>query len=250
VEFKKGRASDSVVGQTLHYMSFGQGQLAEENQGDIAMSVNLNPDKALIFRIVHVANVAWILEHGGLFCRNSPKQDPNYLNIGNLELIDKRSKHRVPIPPGGTLSDYVPFYFTPFSIMMYNIKTGYGSITKRENKDITIFVSSIHRLKELGLLFVFTNQHAYAVRTDYYSRVEDLNRVDWPLLQSRNFKTDDADPGKQLRYQAEALVHHHVPLKALVGVGCHNPIVKQHLDDLLLASGQQIDVKSTPTWYF
>jgi hypothetical protein len=74
--------------------------------------------------------------------------------------------------------------------------------------------------------------------------------VDWELLRSRNFKTDDADPGKQLRYQVEALVHRHMPLNALLGIGCHDSTVKQRLDSLLLASGQQIDVKSTPTWYF
>jgi adenine-specific DNA-methyltransferase len=28
------------------------------------MSLNLNPEKALIFRIVHVANVPWMLVHG------------------------------------------------------------------------------------------------------------------------------------------------------------------------------------------
>jgi len=27
------------------------------------MSVNLNPEKALIFPIVHLANVPWILDH-------------------------------------------------------------------------------------------------------------------------------------------------------------------------------------------
>ncbi len=214
------------------------------------MSVNLNPEKALIFRIVHVANVPWILEHGGLFSRNSPVQDPSYVNIGSTELIDKRSRRMVPVSPGGTLSDYVAFYFTPFSMMMYKIKTGHGGITQRQNKDIIIFVSSIHRLKDHGLPFLFTNQHAYPPNTDFYSEVGELNRVDWPLLQSRNFKTDDDDPGKQLRYQAEALVYQHVPLKALVGIGCHDSGVKHHLDDLLLASGQQIDVKSTPTWYF
>lgn len=186
------------------------------------MSVNLNPEKALIFRIVHMANVPWILEHGGLFSRNSPEQDLNYVNIGSTELIDKRSRRMVPVSPGGTLSDYVAFYFTPFSMMMYKIKTGHGGITQRQNKDIIIFVSSIHRLKEHGLPFLFTNQHAYPPNTDFYSQVEDLNRVDWPLLQSRNFKTDDTDPGRQLRYQAEALVYQHVPLKALVGIGCHD----------------------------
>lgn len=32
---------------------------------------DLNPEKAFIFRIVHVANVPWILEHGGL--RDGPQ---------------------------------------------------------------------------------------------------------------------------------------------------------------------------------
>ena len=51
---------------------------------------------------------------------------PACRNIGNVDLIDKRSKRDVPVPPDGTLSDHVPFYFTPFSIIMFNIRTGYG----------------------------------------------------------------------------------------------------------------------------
>lgn len=211
---------------------------------------DLNPAKALIFRIVHVANVPWILEHGGLHCRNSTELDPNYVNIGNVSLIDKRARRQVPIQPGGTLSDYVPFYFTPFSIMMYNIKTGYGSIVRRENRDIVIFVSSIHRLHELERPFVFTNQHAYAVDTEFYDDINDLKQIDWPLLQRRDFKTDDSDPGKQLRYQAEALVHQRLPLEAVLGIGCHNDTVKQNLDRLLDQSGQKFLTKTTSNWYF
>jgi ssDNA thymidine ADP-ribosyltransferase, DarT len=214
------------------------------------MAVSVNAEKALIFRIVHVANVPWILDHGGLHCRNSPEQDPNYVNIGSVDLIDKRSRRTVPIPPGGTLSDYVPFYFTPFSIMIYNIHTGYGGITKRENRDIVIFVSSIHRLRELGLPFLFTNQHAYPVDTDYYDRIESLDQVDWPLLQSRSFKTDDADPGKQSRYQAEALVHDRAPLEALTGLACVNSTVQAGLIQLIEERDQTLDVKVTPNWYF
>lgn len=159
------------------------------------MSMNLNPEKALIFRIVHVANVPWILQHG-MHCRSAANQDQNYVNIGSASLVDKRSRRVVPIPPGGTLSDYVPFYFTPFSIMTFNIKTGYGGITKRDNTDIIIFVSSIHRLRKLRLSFVFTNQHAYSIDTMFYSEIEDLQNIDWTLLQNRDFKTNDADPGK------------------------------------------------------
>ena len=210
---------------------------------------NLNPEKALIVRIAHVDCVPWILDHG-LHCRNSPEQDPHYVNIGSIALIDKRSRHVVPMAPGGTLSDYVPFYFTPFSIMMYNIHTGYGGITRRANQDIVIFVSSLHRVHQLGLPFVFTNQHAYAAGTDYFDDLAQLPRVDWPLLQSRNFKTSDADPGRQLRYQAEALIHRQVPLAALSGMGCHNDAVRQKLESWIAARGLALTVKTTSTWFF
>lgn len=149
------------------------------------MSVNLNPEKSLIFRIVHVDNVPWILDHDGLQCRNSPEQNPNYVDIGNPDLIDKRSRHHVPIAPRGTLSDYVPFYFTPFSMMLYNIHTGYGGVPQRENREIVIFVSSIHRLVELGIPFVFTNQHAYAAGTDFHADVARLDRIDCEAATSK-----------------------------------------------------------------
>ncbi|PKO16005.1 DUF4433 domain-containing protein [candidate division BRC1 bacterium HGW-BRC1-1] len=213
------------------------------------MSKSINPEKALIFRIVHLRNVEWIFQHG-LYCRNSETHDPNYVNIGNIDLIDKRAKRLVPIPPGGTLSDYVPFYFTPFSIMMYNIKTGYGGITKRENCDIVIFVSSIQRLRELGLPFLFTNQHAYLVDTEFMGRDGDLGAIDWALLQNRDFETDYHDPGKQARYQAEALVHNHVPLEALLGIGCHDDKAREELEMLVRASCKELTVKVTPGWYF
>lgn len=213
------------------------------------MSLNLNKDKALIFRIVHVRNVEWILDHG-LHCRSSADQDPNYVNIGNPDLIDKRAKKLVPIPPGGSLSDYVPFYFTPFSIMMYNISTGYGGIAKRENRDIVIFVSSIPRLRELALPFVFTNQHAYMVDTEFFGIDGDLERIDWTLLQSRDFSRDGNDPGKQARYQAEALVHLHVPLDALIGVVCFNEEIGEWLSALADQRGKELTVKATPKLYF
>jgi hypothetical protein len=78
-------------------------------KGSKRLMKDLNPQLARIFRIVHISNVPWILDHGGLHCQNSAEQDPNYVNIGNPSLIDKRTRLNVPIPPAGPLSDYVPF---------------------------------------------------------------------------------------------------------------------------------------------
>lgn len=214
------------------------------------MSSNLNPEKALIFRIVHIRNVPKILEHGGLFARTAPEQDPNYVNIGNSELIGKRASRPVPIPPGGMLNDYVAFYFTPFSMMMLNIKTGHNGITKRPNKDIVIFVSSIHRLEEQRLTYVFTNGHAYMAEAEFYRSTDSLDQIDWPLLQRRDFKSDPNDFSKQFRYQAEALVHRHLPLASLVGIVCYNGSARDSLTEMVNKWQLNLEIKTLPQFYF
>ena len=78
------------------------------------MALALTQKNGLIFRITHRDNVPWILENG-MHARNGARFDAWCRNIGNIDLIDKRLRRAVPVPPGGTLSDYVPFYFTPRS---------------------------------------------------------------------------------------------------------------------------------------
>ena len=132
------------------------------------MSKDLNPKKALIFRITHRDNIPWILDHG-LHSANSKTLDANYINIGNADLIGKRNVRPVPQPPGGTLGDYVAFYFTPFSIMLFNIKTGWGGIRKRENQEIAMMVTSLNTLQERGVPFLFTDRHAYLATAQFFS---------------------------------------------------------------------------------
>ena len=213
------------------------------------MASNLCSEKALIFRIIHRNNLPWILDNG-IHARNGAIFDPNYRNIGNVELIDKRSRRVVQIPPGGTLNDYVPFYFTPYSIMMLNIRTGYGGVHQIPNDDIVILVSSLYVLSQKDIQFIYTNQHAYPPFAEYFSDLSDLNNVDWPLLQSRNFKHDPDDPGKKERYQAEALVWKHLPVDALLGVCCHSPKVEHEVLAEINVRNLQLNTVVTTSWYF
>lgn len=209
---------------------------------------NLNPQKALIWRIIHKDNLQWILEHG-LHCANSKILSPNYVNIGNVDLIDKRRSRIVPVNPGGTLADYVPFYFTPFSVMMKNIHSG-RSVFKRENDEIVILVSSLPHIAELGLPFLFTNAHAYPYWTNYYSDMDKLNEIDWKILQARDFKRDPDDLRKIERYQAEALIHRHLPITGLIGIVCHNHELKDILDDQTKNLDLALPVHVRKGWYF
>jgi hypothetical protein len=213
------------------------------------MSKSLTPERALIFRIVHRDNIPWIIDNG-LHCPNSDVLDPRYVSIGNPELIDRRRHRAVPEPPGGTLGDYVSFYFTPFSPMLYNIKTGWGGITKRQNAEIAIVASSLHELRKRNISFLFTDRHAYLRTAQYSADLEHLSRIDWPLLQSRDFKRDENDIDKVERYQAEALVHRHLPADGLSGIVCYNDSVASSLCAHIGKRGLAIPVSIRPSWYF
>jgi ssDNA thymidine ADP-ribosyltransferase, DarT len=209
------------------------------------MSGSLTQKKAFVFRISHRDNAPWIMANG-MHCRNSHIADPYFRSIGNPDLIDKRQFRNVPCSPFGTLSDYVPFYFTPFTPMLLNIKTGFNGIKQRPLDEIVIFVTSLRSLHAKGIPFVFTDRHAVLATTQFSSDLGMLDRIDWTILRNRDFKRDPEDPGKFERYQAEALVHRHLPMEAAIGVVCYNDAVKATMQREAEAHGHTLQVISKP----
>ena len=207
----------------------------------------LTREKALIFRITHIDNIPWIIEHG-IHCRNSETFDPNYVNIGNEEIINRRAVRQVPIHPGGVLSDYVPFYFTPFSPMLLNIKTGWQGLHQRPMSEIVICVTSLHLLAEQEIPFVFTDRHAGLEVAQFFDNLDSLSEIDWNILRNQDFKRDPNDLGKVERYQAEALIHNQLPLNSLKGFVCYGSEQKAQLESEMGDCGAKILVK--PSWYF
>lgn len=211
--------------------------------------INLTAEQAWVFRITHIDNVPWILRNG-LHCPNAQTVDPNFVQIGNPDLIKKRANCGVPIPPGGTLSDYVPFYFTPLTPMLYNIKTGRNGTQARSMDEIVILVSSLPTVAKLNLPIVFTDRHAYSRAAQFSSNLDDLKRIDWTILAAHDFKRDPDDPEKIDRYQAEALIHQHVPVSALRGLACFGPAQESRLNGMLAAAGVSLKVLAKHDWFF
>lgn len=208
----------------------------------------ISQERALIFRITHIDNVPWILENG-IHCRNSEVRDPNFRNIGDPDLIVRRNERPVLAGPGGTLSDYVPFYFTPFSPMLYKIKTGHG-VARVPMAEIVIMASALPKLAEAKMPFVFTDRHAYLEAAEFLTDLQDLDKIDWKLIASRDFKRDSNDLGKVERYQAEALVHRHVPVALLLGMACFNEDAKARVEAMMAAANVRLTVAVQPRWFF
>lgn len=206
-------------------------------------------EKTWIYRITHYRNLPWILDHG-LHCRNSSKQDPNFINIGNAELIDKRANRPVPIAPGGHLNDYVPFYFCKHSVMLYNIHTGRVEGVDVRQQQVIYLVSNLERLEKHDLPFLFTNRHAYVASAKYYADRAKLEKLDWPLIHGRDFKRDPDDLDKLERRAAECLVHRRLPLKALVGIACCDQRRLDYAAKEVEKRGLALSAKIRRDWYF
>ena len=107
------------------------------------MDIQIDYTSKFIFRMIHYSNLEFILKHG-LYTKNSRMKDPEYINIGDIQLIEQRQNFHVRIdPPGGDLGDYIPFYFGGHSPMLLNIKTGYRGIRKRPQDELIYIVCRI-----------------------------------------------------------------------------------------------------------
>lgn len=214
------------------------------------MPLELTAARGLLFRITHVANLPWLLRHG-LHAAQGQITDPDFVAIGNPDLIDKRTRRAVTLPPGGMLSDFVPFYFTPKSPMLLNIKTGYRGITKRPNEDIAVLISSCQHMAAQRVTVLYTDRHAYSLTAEWTADANDLaTMLDWNILRRHDFARDDAYPDKMERYQAEALAYRHVPPAALLGIGCVSDPVRLAIEQVIRTSGAALQVFSRPGWYF
>ena len=208
----------------------------------------LSPERALIFRITHHSNLPWILRNG-VHCRNSATFDPNFTEIGRPEIISRRTTRVVDVPPGGTLSDYVPFYFNSKTPMLCNIKTGWQGLQQRPMNDIVILVTSLRDLAEMNIPFVYSDRNATLVTADFMTDLADLHRLPWDLWRADNFKGDESRPDKIERYHSEALVHHSLPTEAIKAILCFTPTRKTEVEKLVAEANLQIPVHCRPGWY-
>ena len=173
----------------------------------------LTPEKGYIYRIIHFDNLRWHLANG-VPCHNAATSNPDFVSIGSPEIIARRCKWKVDVDPYGTLADYVPFYFTPRSMMLSNIQQG-RTVPRQPKSNILFLVSSIPHLEDQGIRFLFTSQHASSGGVKYFSESDDLQRIDWKILQNVDFRRDpENDSNKTNRYQAEALIYQQLPISS------------------------------------
>lgn len=114
-----------------------------------------------------------------------------------------------------------------------------------------MLVSSLNRAVECGLTFVFSDRHAFLQTALFSKSLAELpTMIDWNLLQSKDFRRDPENPERFDRYQAEALVHRHLPIDGLLGLACVSEAVKERILPQLNSRDIRLEVVVKHTWFF
>ena len=111
-------------------------------------------------------------------------------------------------------------------------------------------VASLRDLEKQNVKFIFTDRHAFLQTAQFYNSLDQLNNIDWIILQRRDFKRDDNDPGKVERYQAEALILSSMPINGLRGIVCYSDAVLVQVNQACAQRNPSVRAIKKPEWYF
>lgn len=142
--------------------------------------------KTPILHFTHETNLERIFDQGGLLCdRLCQSSNLNARDIAYSSIKQQRAQTVVEVPPGGTLDQYVPFYFGPRSPMMLTYKSGNVTGKEEDISELVYLVSYAELVAQQGLRFVFTDGHPIVEPRFFSNDLADLGEVDLTLMQEK-----------------------------------------------------------------
>lgn len=166
------------------------------------------PNPTPILRFIHVDNLGVCLRRTGLHAPNhTPKDGLPYRTIHNVDIQAKRRVERIPCGRGGTIHDYVSFYFGYLSPMMLQLKTGQVPGYAEGQEPLIYLVTTAQAVHAAGTGYAFSDGHGIAAFTNWFDDLADLDKVDWGMVNQRYWSDNVNDMDRQRRKQAEFLVH-------------------------------------------
>lgn len=216
-------------------------------------------NKVILYRITHIENIPHILQQG-ITHKDSLDKNPDYKNIGDLSLIDTRSKKKVNIDNGESnpkevletivLGEFIPFYFGVKMPMLYVAQHG-GNFVERatDSADIIYLGCSLSKIIASNLNFYFSDGHATDMLTSFYnkSKINELvDIIDWEAVTS-SYWGGAENLNIKRKKQAEFLVSGDLSPDFIIAFGCYNEEAKEKLRSLGVVEDK---IKIIPKAYY
>lgn len=212
------------------------------------MPIDIN--KIWVFRIIPIQNLEYILRDG-LHCKNAGKKDEGFVTIGSKEIITQRDTRIVKCYPETVVNDYVPFYFSVRTPMLYNIVTGHG-VPASPQKDIVYICCKLSELATDDFQWCFTDGNAAKRISKFSNNINHLEHLDWRSIRTTDFRDEnaDGDEDRVRKKHAEFLVKDHVPVDYINGIAVLNQTIKEQVETILEDLDLNIEIKIKTDYYF
>ena len=199
----------------------------------------------MLYHFTHISNLASIAQQGLYSDASINERRQSFTRVGHPDIRERRRRRRVPLPPGGCVADYVPFYFAPRSPMLYVVQQGDVPGYDGGQDEVVFVVTTAEAISAAGFPFLFTDCNAVLVHARYSGDLDCLDEfVDWELMESKYW----AD--RKEERMAEFLVHRHVPWEAAIGVAAYDPARCRQAESELRRVGVETFVAARQEWFF
>lgn len=208
------------------------------------------PTPTRIYHFTDVKNLPGILESGLSSDAQCRRTGLTAVEVGSQGIRERRLTLPVPIPPGGNVGDYVPFYFAPRSPMLFTLTRGNHGFTGDVN-NLLYLVSSLETLEGLEIPWIVSDRNAALAMAAFVDSQGDLDsHIDWPLMAQRNWSKSLEDPERPDRRMAECLVWDRVPVNAISRIVAKTAAVASAAGEILATKNVQINIDVSREWYF
>ena len=221
------------------------------------------PQPVRLFHITAIDNLADICRSGALLSKNAGAQlGVNYQNIAHAGAQTSRSSRSVIDPPGGTVHDFVPFYFAPRSPMLFAINSGRVDGCELRQADILHFETTVEAVIAAHSHFLFYDRNATLRYSEAFNDLALLStKVAWDLITEspqldgycqyfQNNFNNQRYFDRMERRQAEFLVKHQVGLSCMTRIGVINQCRAKIVSEILAEAGLNLPVEVKTAWYF
>jgi hypothetical protein len=204
-----------------------------------------------IYRIISINNLENDLEKGLFSKRKAPINGARDI-IGNNEIISERDSIQVPVYPGTVVNDFVPFYFSFRTPMLYNICTGFNVPKRNQESIIYLCIKLDGIIGNPNFTWCFTNGNAAKVITLYYTKIVDLKQLDWISIRSTDFRNDnsDGDIDRIRKKHSEFLIKDYVPGSQIYSIVVYNSSAESKVKNIINRIGKSIPVNINQNFYF
>jgi hypothetical protein len=210
-----------------------------------------------VYHITHINNLPAILRKDGLLCDAEAERLGLCSQSISYDAIKERRKRRrvetlqgQPVAAGGVVADYVPFYFSNRSPMLYAIFTKSVPCFQGNERDVVYLMSHVERIVKRNGKWCFTDGHAAEGVTQFADDIAQLSIVDREIVESWSWKDTLADPDRKRKKQAEFLVHDRFPWSWVEWIGVMDDEMRVRVLEMLGTAAHRPGVTSQPKWYY